>query len=60
MALSTSLIWHLDEIASMLGAMDSALANNSALLASSNEHACLQFNMIGPQIHKGFDGMADL
>ena len=50
----------LDEIASMVGTMDSALANTSALLASSNEHARLQFDTIGQQIHQVFGGMADL
>ena len=49
-----------DEMTSIIGAMDTALADTSSLLASSNEHAQTQFDTIGQQIHQVFGGMADL
>ena len=49
-----------EEIASVVAAMDLSLADTSALLTSSNEHARLKFEMMGQQIHQVFGGMADL
>ena len=50
----------LDEMTSIVGAMDTALADTSSLLVRSNDYAWVQFDTIGQQIHQVFGGMADL